>query len=68
MPQGIKKGIDIGNGKDARKARAQGKLTEYRVSYSEWMNRDKVKAAAKVATIPPELAKCVVDYAEYLTQ
>jgi hypothetical protein len=73
MPQGISKGIKIGGGAEVgRIRRALGKegLRKYRLNYPVLQVSGKSPArkayTAGFATIPPELASCVADYAERL--
>lgn len=72
MPQGIKKGFKMGNGKTARALKASGNrqaLIDYRKETDCWHSANSPKRIAKtikVATIPPLLANCVADYTEAL--
>jgi len=71
LPQGITKGIDIGSSKlvkqmsiaERREYRAQFKWNQ---GWSSSPQRSRDTALA--ATIPPELASCVADYAERLLE
>jgi hypothetical protein len=69
MPQGIKKGLDLGSWK-MMKGMAKEERREYRAkfSYTRWSSSSKQRReyTAKAATIPRELSTCVADYAEAL--
>lgn len=74
LNQGIKKGFKLGNGKAARILKETGDRTalrEYRKAMDCWHSSkspQRIANTAKVATIPPELASCVADYAERLLE
>lgn len=59
MPQGIVKG--------ASQMRRDGRFRR-RVGVDELMYKCKTERAAKLATIPPELANCVAEYAERICE
>lgn len=67
LPQGIRKGISIGNGK-AVKGLTPAERKEYRKQFSALQMGSKSAARKKEtaawATIPPELANTVADYVE----
>lgn len=69
MPQGISKGIDVGSSK-AVKSMTREEKRAYRAQFpwnQAWSSSKKrQRDTAKAATIPPELANCVADYAEAL--
>jgi hypothetical protein len=75
MPQGIVKGLVLGGGGAVLKMIANGAtradIKEYRRKHDEHWNSSgseaRKKSTAMFATIPPELANCVSDYAERLT-
>ena len=71
MPQGIKKGIDIG-GSQVVKSLSRAEITAYRkqfdMMWSSSKSKERAANTAKVATIPPELANCVADYAERILE
>jgi hypothetical protein len=71
MPQGIQKGMDLGSSQYAKGLRGK-ELNDYRRQFTDMFAGagSKVRKAAtnRVATIPPELANCVADYAEYLVK
>lgn len=76
MPQGIVKGLVLGGGGAVLKMIANGatraEIREYRRKHDEHWNSSKSearkKSTAMFATIPPELANCVADYAERLLE
>jgi len=69
MPQGIQKGLQLGNSGYAGKEQI-----EYRKKHSNPArdalsgSKKREDATAAVATIPPELANCVADYAERIIE
>lgn len=67
MPQGIKKGIDMGSSAVV-KGMSRAEITAYRKKFDVmWSGSKSAKrkaSTAKVPTIPIELAVCVADYAE----
>jgi hypothetical protein len=71
LPQGIKKGVSIGNGKAVR-----GMSPEQRKAYRKQFaalqmgskSAERQNETASWATIPPELSSCVADYAERLLE
>ncbi len=74
MPQGIVKGLVLGGGGAVLKMIANGAtradIKAYRQKHDEHWNGSgseaRKKSTAMFATIPPELANCVADYAENL--
>ena len=76
MPQGIVKGLVLGGGGAILKMIANGAtrddIRKYRQKHDEHWNSSKSearkKSTATFATIPPELANCVADYAERLLE
>lgn len=76
MPQGIVKGLVLGGGGAVLKMIANGAtradIKAYRQKHDEHWNSSKPearkKSTAMFATIPPELANCVADYAERLLE
>jgi hypothetical protein len=73
LPQGISKGMKLAgiSGKQAKAMSKQELLEHRRRGNMMWASSksDKRKAAtAQVATIAPELAGCVADYAERLLE
>lgn len=73
LPHGIKKGFQTGAQIIQRlKAIDRAALTEYRRqndgSWSSSKSEKRKEWTAKVATIPPELANCVADYAERIKE
>lgn len=62
MPQGIKKGLDMGWD------RVTGKRTLHLGRRSSHGSKMRAVDKATTATIPPELANCVADYAERLIE
>jgi len=69
MPQGVKKGFQAGGSIIQKLKRIDRKaLTDYRrlndLSWSSSGSAKRKEFTAQAATIPPELANCVVDYAE----
>lgn len=71
VTQGISKGIDVGSSK-AVKAMTVEEKREYRKQF-QWnqawnTSKRRQRDTAKAATIPPELANCVADYAERLIE
>jgi 23S rRNA U2552 (ribose-2'-O)-methylase RlmE/FtsJ len=70
MPQGIKKGVEVGSSKVVNKMSTLEERREYRKengnpAWAAWSgSKARADATAKWATIPPELANCVCDYAE----
>jgi hypothetical protein len=71
MPQGIKKGMDMGSGAYAKGLRGE-ELHEYRRQFTDmWAGSkspQRKAATSRVATIPKELANCIADYAERLLE
>lgn len=71
IPKGIRKGIDVGSSK-AVKGMTKEEKRVYRSQFAwnqAWSSSEQRKRdTAKVATIPPELANCVADYAERLLE
>jgi hypothetical protein len=71
LNQGIKKGIDMG-GSQVVKGLSRAEITVYRKQFDMMWSGSKSEArkqaTAKAATIPPELANCVADYAERLLE
>lgn len=71
MPQGIKKGMDLGSGAHAKGLRGR-ELYDYRKQFTDMWASSKSPtrkaATARVATIPPMLSNCVADYAERLLE
>lgn len=65
MPQGITKGTKFGLDKDGTRTTRKTQDMYYRSGSKSKSRRDHI---ANVATIPPELATCVVDYAERICQ
>lgn len=73
MPQGMKKGFQTGGGIIQRLKKIDRKaLTNYRrqndLSWSSSKSAKRKEFTAIAATIPPELANCVADYAERLIE
>lgn len=73
MPQGVKKGIDWGSSKHINQMESQDEKRAYRDKphfYNRAFSTSQKRKddVAKAATIPPELANCVVDYAERLLE
>lgn len=73
MPQGMKKGFQTGGQIIQKLKRIDRKaLTDYRrlndLSWSSSGSKKRKEFTAKAATIPPELANCVADYAERLLE
>jgi hypothetical protein len=73
LPQGIKKGFQTGGQVIQRlKSVSRKALTEYRRlndgSWSSSKSEKRREWTAQMATIPPELANCVADYAERLLE
>ena len=70
MPQGIRKGIDVGSSKAVKAMGSREEKREYRAQFSfnqEWSGSAARQAkTAKAATIPAELSRCVAEYAERL--
>jgi hypothetical protein len=71
LPQGIKKGVSIGNGKAVHgMSREQRKA--YRKQFAALQmgskSAERQNETASWATIPPELSSCVADYAERLLE
>jgi len=66
MAQGIKKGIDVGSSRAVKTMNKEEKR-QYRAQFKwnqAWSNsKRRQRDTAKAATIPPELASCVADYA-----
>jgi hypothetical protein len=71
MPQGIQKGIDVGSSKLVKLMTREEKRS-YRAQFvwnQAWSSsKQRKRDTAKAATIPPELASCVCDYAERLLE
>lgn len=72
MPQGIRKGMDTGGGLSARGA-SRDEIREYSKANRltgafNSQSKERRKIQARNATIPPELANCVADYAERLLE
>jgi hypothetical protein len=71
MHQGISKGIDVGSSKLV-KTMDKEQRRAYRAQFiwnQAWSNSpQRGRDTAKAATIPPELANCVADYAERLIE
>jgi hypothetical protein len=71
MPQGIKKGL-TSTAKEYYEARKIGQVAvnqlrkRYPHSYSGKGSKMRTELTAKAAMIPPELASCVADYADWL--
>jgi hypothetical protein len=69
--QGISKGIDVGSSKVVRGMSLEEKR-EYRKQFiwnQAWRSsKRRMRDTAAAATIPPELANCVADYAERLLE
>lgn len=73
MPQGVKKGFQTGGGIIQRLKRIDRKaLADYRrlndLSWSSSGSAKRKEFTAQAATIPPELAACVADYAERILE
>ncbi len=74
LPQGITKGFKLGTGAAAKILQQTGDRTalrEYRKKMDCWHSSkspQRIANTAKVATIPPELANCIADYAERLLE
>ena len=75
LPQGISKGMKIGGGAEAMRIKlTQGKeaLRAYRREHDVLWQSSKSEArkayTEQFATIPPELANCVADFAERLVE
>ena len=74
MPQGIKKGFKLGTGALVRQLKETGDksgLVAYRKAMDCWYSSrspQRIANTAKVATIPPELANCVAQYAERILE
>lgn len=72
MPEGIKKGFNLGSGKAAKMLKLTGEraaLRDYRKKMDCWHSSkspQRIAHTAKVATIPPLLSSCVADFAESL--
>jgi hypothetical protein len=70
-PSTVKKALDM-SGSAYRRAVLAGQLTEARarIAYHRTWSNSKARreATARVATIPPELASCVAEYAERLME
>jgi len=71
LPQGIRKGVSIGSG-GAVKGMTPEQKKAYRKQFAALQmgskSSDRQAETAKWATIPPELANCVADYAERLLE
>lgn len=75
LPQGIRKNMVMGNSKLVNELKRSGDreaIKKYRRQFDLTWNSSKSKerkeATAKAATIPPELANCVADYAERILE
>ena len=69
MPQGINKGMQLGSTKILKSMTIEERRAErkkYPMLMSSSGGPERARQTAEAATIPPELAKAVVDYAEYL--
>ena len=71
MPRGITKGIDVGSSKlvkgmSKEEKRAYRKQFIWNQAWSR--SKQRKRDTAKAATIPPELANCVAEYAERLLE
>lgn len=71
MPQGIRKGMDTGGTiyKSVLREQVREYLKVHRLSgaYNS-KSKERKEIAAQAATIPPELANCVADYAERILE
>jgi len=71
MAQGIHKGIDVGSSKLVKAMSVEEKRA-YRAQFiwnQAWSSsKTRKRDTAKAATIPPELANCVADYAERIME
>ena len=72
LPQGISKGMDTAGSMAARGA-TRDEIREYAKLHGTTgafnsKSKERKEITAKNATIPPELASCVADYAEYLVR
>lgn len=73
LPQGISKGMKLAgmSGAQARAMTREERLIKRRSDNMLWSSSKSAKrkaATAQVATIPPELANCIADYAERLLE
>lgn len=69
MNQGIKKGLQLGKSGFAGREQREFRKQLSNPSRDAWSGSAKrAEATAEVATIPPELANCVADYAERLLE
>jgi site-specific DNA-cytosine methylase len=72
LPQGITKGIQLGgNFKNwkamTREERRAARKTDFMIQYQSG-SKERKECTAKAATIPPELAHCVAEYAERILE
>lgn len=68
MPQGIQKGISLNIPGVSEMSIEQRRIARSKIEFSSTSSGSKERKAitARCATIPPELAACVADYADYL--
>jgi hypothetical protein len=69
LPQGIQKGVRLGTSGFTGPAQTEWRKKHSNPARDAWSGSEKrAEATAKLATIPPELANCVADYAEALLE
>jgi hypothetical protein len=72
LPKGVTKGIQLGGkfkgwAKMSAEDRRRNRKTDFMIQYQSG-SKERLECTAKAATIPPELANCVADYAERLLE
>jgi hypothetical protein len=69
MPRGIQKGVRLGTGGFTGSVQTAWRKAHSNPARDAWSGSEKrAEATAKLATIPPELANCVCNYAERLLE
>lgn len=69
MPRGIQKGVRLGTSGFTGPAQKEWRKKHSNPARDAWSGSEKrAEATAKLATIPPELANCVADYAERILE
>jgi hypothetical protein len=69
LPQGIQKGVRLGKSGFTGEAQKEFRKRNSNPARDAWSGSEKrAEATAKLATIPPELANCVAEYAERLLE